>query len=442
MRCFAVIAVLFSAFAGPASAQPALPAGFEEAQRAFLGLPAEERRNVQLALVWTGDFSGLASGEFGRLTYQGIAAFQRRQGVQRPNAILTSPQRQALDREATRFRTAARFEAVTDPRTGARIGVPVALVQPRVDAATGSRWAARDRRIVIETVLNPGGERDLDALYSRYHDRDGQTVDYRLQRPDFFVLTGQTEGERRFYTRLARRGDDVVGYTMTWTATARDLDRINVAIANAFEPGQGRAQQPTRPPVAAREPVVEPPAGPDATAIVLSGGRAVTPAAAVQGCRAVLAGGRAVRVEREVDGLAVLAIGGDAAGLALAAGRPEADAPLVFLGVGPDGVAFAPTTASRDPDGSLSAVLPLAAGQTGGALLDRSGGLVAVVLGPRRVRTVAIGGVVPAQPQRLVEASALAAVVGGAAAPSGAPRATADIVLAARGAVLPVSCRR
>jgi hypothetical protein len=190
MRRIAVLLVL-ALLAGPAAAQPAFPPGFEAAQTAFTALPADERRAIQNALVWTGDFSGIATGEFGRLTYTAITTFQRRQGMQRPDAVLTREQRAALEREANRFRSVARFEVVTDPRTGVRIGIPTALVRPRVNAGNGSRWASRDQRVVIETLMNPGGERELPTLFEAFAQRPDHQTTYRLSRPDFFVLSGQ-----------------------------------------------------------------------------------------------------------------------------------------------------------------------------------------------------------------------------------------------------------
>ncbi len=61
----------------PAAPKPADPA-FEAARAAFEPLPEAERKALQDALVWTGDFNGVTSGSFGRRTFEAIQAFAAR----------------------------------------------------------------------------------------------------------------------------------------------------------------------------------------------------------------------------------------------------------------------------------------------------------------------------------------------------------------------------
>src|SRR5206468_3011899 len=49
--------------------------GYEAARRWFESLPAPERRAIQDALVWTGDYNGTNDGNFGKRTRDAIAAF-------------------------------------------------------------------------------------------------------------------------------------------------------------------------------------------------------------------------------------------------------------------------------------------------------------------------------------------------------------------------------
>lgn len=315
VRALLALAAALAA-ATPAAAQPAptpagnvpFPPGFEAAQTAFLALPLEERRALQLALVWTGDFQGIASGEFGRLTFQGLQTFQRRLRQGRSDAILDPPQRAALRAEGERARAAARFEVVPDPRTGTRIGVPFALVEtPAAGQAlpTGTRWAARDNAVNLVTNLYPETESDLAALHQRLSRSEGQRrVTFQVLRPDFFVVSGQSSADRRFYTRVARRADGrLVGYSLGWNvSTNPNFDRVNIAISNAFDPAPGAAPAaPAAPAVAARP--AAPTQAPSPTAVpapaaqvsavrIGAGGRAVVPEAAANGCRAMTVGGR------------------------------------------------------------------------------------------------------------------------------------------------------
>jgi hypothetical protein len=443
-----VLALLFALAAQAATAQQGnvpFPRGYEEAQAAFLALPLEERRAIQAALVWTGDFSAMASGEFGRLTFQGLTSFQHRQGMQRPDAILTPDQRRALTTAANRARTGARFEPTTDGRTGLRFGLPLAIFDaPRSDGATGSRYAARDDRASLETFVNPRGERDLGAYFERLRTVQApRTVTYSLLRPDFFVITGALDPQRRYYIRVARRGADLVGYTLVWApARTPEFDRIVVAVANSFEPAA--AATPAAAPVVATPQapphLPEPAATNVATAVVVAPNVALAPAQPLEACRTLTLGDRSARItgRDQASGLATLSLDGAGAPLALADQAPAAGAQLLFLAYGPGGLLATPANAGAD-----GIVLPVQAGQSGGALLDRHGRLVGIVLGPGRIRAVSIGSVATAVPQRVVTAETVVRLVSATPMPaSGAPLAPADIVARSRGAVSPVACRR
>lgn len=442
-----VLALLFALAAHAAMAQQGnvpFPRGYEEAQAAFLALPVEERRAIQSALVWTGDFSAMASGEFGRLTFQGLTNFQRRQGVQRSDAILTPEQRRALTAASNRARTGARFEPTADARTGIRVGLPLAIFDaPRADGNTGSRYATRDDRASLETFINPRGERNLDAYFERLRTVQApRTVTYSLLRPDFFVITGALDPQRRYYIRVARRGDDLVGYTLVWApARTPEFDRIVVAVANSFEPA---AATPAATPVVATPQAPprfpEPTAANVATAVVVAPNVALAPTQPLETCRSLTLGTRTARItgRDQASGLATLALEAASTALPLADQVPAVDAPLLFLAHGPGGLLATPASVSAD-----GIVLPVQAGQSGGALLDRRGRLVGVVLGPGRIRTVSVGGIATAVPQRVVTADALARLVSAAPTPaSGTALTPAELVARVSGAILPVGCGR
>jgi hypothetical protein len=63
----------------PAAGAPADPA-FEAAKVTFEALPEADRKAVQDALVWTGDFNAVVSGAFGRRTFEALNAYGARTG--------------------------------------------------------------------------------------------------------------------------------------------------------------------------------------------------------------------------------------------------------------------------------------------------------------------------------------------------------------------------
>ena len=88
----------------PAAADPAM----ESARQIFEGLPETERRAIQDALIWTGDYKGLVDGGFGRGTRAAMGAYARRTGATADGA-LAAQARSSLMAAANAARIAAGF---------------------------------------------------------------------------------------------------------------------------------------------------------------------------------------------------------------------------------------------------------------------------------------------------------------------------------------------
>ena len=69
--------LLAQAPAAPPAA-PALDPAVAASKSAFERLDEAERKTIQNELIWTGDFNGVAGGEFGKRTYDAMLAFERR----------------------------------------------------------------------------------------------------------------------------------------------------------------------------------------------------------------------------------------------------------------------------------------------------------------------------------------------------------------------------
>ena len=57
------------------------------ARTAFEALPENDRKIIQDALIWTGNYSGVADGVFGRQTFEAVSAYQQSQRMP-PTGIL------------------------------------------------------------------------------------------------------------------------------------------------------------------------------------------------------------------------------------------------------------------------------------------------------------------------------------------------------------------
>ncbi|WP_238276630.1 S1 family peptidase [Methylobacterium jeotgali] len=466
---------------------PAPDPAFEAARSAFEALPEAERRALQDALVWTGDYNSVINGAFGRRTYDAILAWRTREN--RPGETLDARARAGILAAAEAARRAARFSLRTDPASGVVIGVPEARLPKRTALPGGTRWQSADGRITLETRSAAPGETDLDALFERtIAPVPGRKITYKLKRPDFFVVTGDT-AEGRFYIRHAAGPETVRGFVVAYDkALAGEADRLVIAIANSFEPfpaagtpvapvpgpaasqtaataqigtapRTGMASQAGASPQAAPLPGVRPgvpaptpgfmpgPArAPAGTGLVVAPGRVLTAAAAVENCPATFVGAAPARIAASDPGtgLALLEVGSAAKAVAPA---PRGAPPAVgeaLVTLASDGTEVQAAPGALVEGGRLQA--PLQPGSAGAPVFDRSGALVGVVARfPAQVRLVA--GIAPPMSHALLPASALAgflAAHGIAAAPAPAAETASLGAVAGRlgGAVMAVVCRR
>src|SRR5687768_4269893 len=102
-RILVASAVAIGSFGGAAAQTPpaqtpravAPDPAFDAARAAFETLPEAERKAIQDALTWVGDYAGITDGSFGRQTYEAITAHQRR-SKQNPNGVLDAKARAEL----------------------------------------------------------------------------------------------------------------------------------------------------------------------------------------------------------------------------------------------------------------------------------------------------------------------------------------------------------
>ncbi len=434
-RTLAIVGLALLALGGPVSAEtrpPAPPPGVpkpadpavEAARIAFEALPEAERKALQDALVWTGDFNGVVSGGFGKRTFDALQAFAARARLADP---LSGEGRTALRAAGEAARKAARFRVQADPVSGAVVGVPEALLAKRTALPFGTRWQSADGKVTLETRAYPPEAETLEGLLERANAPvNGRKVTYRLQKPDFFVVTAET-ATGQSYTRYAAGPQGIRGFLIGYDrALAGEVGRLVIAMANAFEPFPAAAPVAA---IAAKPPAPAPPATPAAApARIVATGLAVAPgrvlAVVPEGCAGVVA--------RDPSGLALVEVAGaKPAALALADGFAEG--PVVALAAGAEGVSAVPGTVS---EGRVTA--PLQPGSAGAPLFDGRGrlaGLVAAYPGAPRL----VAGVAPPMSLPLMPAATVASFLAGKGiALSGAKEAGPA---AAAPAVMGLTCR-
>jgi hypothetical protein len=450
----------FAQAPAPAAPNPQLAA----AQAAFETLPEPERRAIQSDLIWSGHFNGAVSGSYGPLTFRAINAFKAGKGA--PDGLLTPGERRSLAQAAQAAREAAGFRILNDERTGLRIGIPTTVLPKRDVAPSGSRWQSADGKVTLDTSATPQGE-SLEAVYGKATaptpNNPGRKITYKLLRPEFFVVTGETP-TGKFYRRLASGPSGLRGFSIGYDkALAGTVDKLVIAIAASFEPF------PTGP--LTQAPAVASASGSTAGAAIAASAAAVartterhasgvavgerlvaTSASATEGCRSLRAGGRVARLRGAPEaGIALLEVEGSAP-LSAPGFRadPVAEGDSLVL------VAFGEEQGKRAPmalpgqavvgAAGLAVLAPLQPGQAGAAAFDRQGAFAGLVTGNPSDK-VLIAGIAPQRSYALAGAAVVQAAASkvGATAPSPVPAGRADlstgaIVEKAAPAVLAIVC--
>src|SRR5580704_14615059 len=172
---------------------------------------------------------------------------------------------------------AAGWHIIDDPVTGARLGLPSALVPKTAPARMGSRWTSGQRQIDIETFRLH--EAALPALFDDEKKVRHRTVEHSTLTPDSFVMSGM-QGLKRFIVRVQSSGSELRGVTILFDrATEGVMAPIAAAMANSY---QGFPDPNAAPPPGLRRSVEY------GTAIVVSGqGHLITSAQIADGCQAI-----------------------------------------------------------------------------------------------------------------------------------------------------------
>jgi peptidoglycan hydrolase-like protein with peptidoglycan-binding domain len=444
----------------PPAAQPASDPAFEAAKSAFEALPEPDRRAIQDALIWTGDYKSTVDGNFGRGTRDAIVAYARRSKLP-TDGTLDQKGRATLIAAGDRAKTAQLFRKITDTRSGASVALPTKSMVKRIDTKAGSKWFTADGSASLDTFQSPESQGDLPGLFDGLRaDAPGRRVTYRVLRPDFFVLTGEDQ-DRFFYTRAVRGNVNGVatvrGYTLAYAKALKPTyDIVSIAIANGFDPFPSATPAVAGAPGAPPMPGAPPSARLQASAIAVAPGLFLS---VVRGdCKDPKIGARAANITKRdpASGLTLIqAPGPEIATIAPAAQALAGGETVVALFVSQltardaetsvaTGAYLAPVSASAPP--RLVAALQ---GNIGGtAVFDRSGRLIALADAPAS-EPKRIAGIIPQSAWALVPAATITAFLDGAgikpvtASASANANQTAGDIAAARGrSILPLTCVR
>jgi peptidoglycan hydrolase-like protein with peptidoglycan-binding domain len=369
-----------------------------------------ERQAIQSDLAWVGEYNGAITGEVSERMVAAIKEFQKARGGKQ-TGVLNPQERGVLAETAKRRQDNVGWKIVTDPGTGARLGVPTKLVPQQSSDANGAKWASPTGTIQIQLARRKEANPTTAKLADREKkDPPGRTIDYTVVKPDFFVLSGM-QGLKKFYLRGTFRGDEVRILTILYDqATEGTVEPVVIAMSSAFNPFPTGAQIAGPPPRKTVE---------YGTGVVVSeDGSIVADRQVTDGCLAVVVAGygNADRVaeDKEHD-LALLRIYGARGLKPLGLGSGAAKSGIELTGIadpqnqgGGSAASSVKATAGPVGAGNELALSPApAVGFSGAAALDADGKFAGIALlkpvivaGPPSATPAAQAALIPAETVR------------------------------------------
>lgn len=197
-------------------------------------MTAEDRIEIQEALVWTGDYGGGLDGVLGPQTRNAIRAFQLRENIL-ATGWLTRGDRVTLFERRDARREATGWRYVQDGPLGIRLGLPLAWFGDVTGTELGKQLAGRGpaRGAVLSLVALEGGRGSLDSLFEAARAevrRDRNRTEIRTDRG--FTLIGRSDG-RVLYSHAILAGNEVKGFILTHDEGQDDLLRPVAAAMRA-----------------------------------------------------------------------------------------------------------------------------------------------------------------------------------------------------------------
>lgn len=205
---------------------------YSAARAAAEDLPPADLQALQRDLIWSGSLNSLASGAFGRHTFEAIRAVQRAAG-QPGTGVLTPPQKAALKALSLRTQAAYGFRPVS--AQGITVGYPAKLATQMKPGRHGPVYSAPGSSVSVSLFVYPAAEEAYEALFARLAaERAGRTIAYSLLKPDVFVISGTSDGGR-FYKRFLKTQAGSSGFVVGWDPKLSPaFDRVPIAMADSL----------------------------------------------------------------------------------------------------------------------------------------------------------------------------------------------------------------
>lgn len=206
-----------------------------------------ERLALQSDLAWVNLYNGVINGEVSERMVSAIKAFQKDHGG-KPTGVLNPQERGVLSADAKKRQDNVGWKVVSEPVSGARIGLPLKLVPLIVSDVNGTKWSSATGTIQIEFARRKEANATTATVADAEKKLNARKAEYSVVKPDFFVLSGM-QGLKKFYVRGVTRDNEVRVLTILYDqATEGTMAPITVAMSSAYNPFPGNAVALNAPP--------------------------------------------------------------------------------------------------------------------------------------------------------------------------------------------------
>ena len=124
----------------PVATQPVRP-GVQAPADTANAMGQAERLALQSDLAWVGQYNGAITGDVSERMVNAIKEYQKLKGG-KPTGVLNPQERAVLADTARRKQESVGWKLVTEPVSGARLGIPTRLVPQQSSDGTGSKWSS------------------------------------------------------------------------------------------------------------------------------------------------------------------------------------------------------------------------------------------------------------------------------------------------------------
>ncbi|ANT61685.1 peptidoglycan-binding protein [Salipiger sp. CCB-MM3] len=223
-------------------AKPEIPyETVSQARRGEQSLSAAERRQLQVALQWSGHYDSAIDGAFGAGTRNAMGAWQRDNGYE-VTGILTTRQRADLLGQYNAVLDGLGMSEVSDAEAGVAVSMPTELVSfDRYEAPFAiysGNGEVENAQVLL--ISQPGDRKTLGGLYEILQTLEIVPLDGpRSLRRDGFSITGENS-RIASRTEVTLQGGEIKGWTLVWPAgdDAR-FERVAGAMSASFRPIPG-----------------------------------------------------------------------------------------------------------------------------------------------------------------------------------------------------------